>query len=127
MDSIHPFAGNKDAYVFSDLCELHKGVAHCARHERKCLVSGKAILSVIGYSCKNMSRLCCEQVGHVLEMGIGSSSETCEAMLAFVNKFRVPIVIMENVEEMGKERHESKNVAYLYEEVESLGYGITKT
>ena len=124
IDSIQPLVGNRDAPVFSDICELHKGVAHCARHERKCLVSGRAFLSVIGYSCKNMSKLCSEQLGHVLEMGIGSSSETCEAMLAFVNKFRTPVVIMENVEEMAKPECMSSNVAYLNKRYRAMGYEI---
>ena len=124
INSIHPLVGNPDAHVFSDIGELHTGVAHCARHERKCLVSDKAFLSVIGYSCKNMSKYCCKELGHVLEHRIGSSSETCEAMLAFVNKFRTPIVIMENVEEMAKPECMSSNVAYLNKRYRAMGYEI---
>ena len=124
MESVHPLVGNKDANVFENFCELHKGVAQCALRKQKCLVSGRAFLSVFGYSCKNMSKYCSQPLDHVLEAKVGSSSETCEAMLSYVDAFRVPIIVMENVEEMAKPESKSRNVAYLNKRYRSMGYQV---
>ena len=125
-------------HIFEDFAELHCGKAACCAHvsdvlppqPSKCVVPSDSFLAVVGYSCKDMSPLKKQDPGaasNVLRQAAGTSGATCLHLLRWLQTALPPVVILENVEEMGKERHESKNVAYLYEEVESLGYGITKT
>ena len=96
---------------------------HCAQacklDEERC-----PTLICAGYSCKNLSKLNCNPKEFVLRSATGSSGETAQALLKYLNDWRPAVALLENVEEMAREADESDNVSYFLEELEKLGYAM---
>ncbi len=123
-ETVHRLVGHSDACVFADFAEINQPLSECAVHGRKCRVNFGSFLAIAGYSCKGMSSLIGKPRGEVLPKGEGSSGATCFALLDYLRVSGTPMVLLENVPEMGKSEEESKNVAYLHGQLRDLGYEV---
>ncbi len=117
----------RKACLFREFGELDRGMAVCDAHSNDCEVSFEAFLAVAGWSCKGLSKkiaLAKQDQEQVLVTRKGSSGETCQYVLDYIGLSSTPIVVLENVEEMGKPEAFSENVRYLAESVRERGYAI---
>ena len=123
LETIHTIVGSPGC-VFQDFQDINQTMAPCAVHGQKCRVDFSPFMAIAGYSCKGMSSLVGKPRGEVLPKKQGSAGSTCQALLSYLQAATVPIVILENVPEMGKTEEESKNVAYLHGELRARGYEV---
>lgn len=122
--TVHENAEGKSACLFTDMALLSSGYGECVVHHHRCVVPRQTFMLVAGYSCKGMSALKGTSREDVLPSESGSSGKTAAALIAFLKRFRIPVTILENVEEMAKEEGQSRNVAYLHSALRSAGYMI---
>jgi len=102
--------------IFKDIAEIGGKTARCAKHEATGNgenVSGCDVLTVFlmsaGFSCKNMSKLFSSRVGTAgqfvkkkscLADGSGSSGETLDALLSYIQSHAPTILVLENVQDI---------------------------
>ena len=61
----------------------------CERHDKTCRVQEHPLVAIVGYSCKNLSKLNTPaSVSRVLRNQVGSSGETCFALLQYLRNHR---------------------------------------
>ena len=113
---------NSIGCLFSDLSDLASGKGHCIIHSEDCEIKANSFLFTIGYSCKTLSKNSSVPKANILADGIGSSGETCHAMLHHIQACRPRVGLLENVDEMAKSEAESTNVEFLLNACRDLGY-----
>ena len=89
-------------------------------------VKGRPFLAIIGYSCKGLSALSNLNKQIILTSEIGSSGETCKAMLEYFSAHRPLFGLLENVPEMAKPERESTNVRYIHSRFREIGYAMSE-
>ncbi|CAK0863930.1 unnamed protein product, partial [Prorocentrum cordatum] len=116
--------------MFEDLAELGNGRAKCSYHSKVCYVPMNAHVFVVGFSCKDFSRLTSslkrDQKGSLLIGIVGSSGTTFHWAFNHIMRARPAIVILENVPDIDEiEKDEDgvgKNVGHLYGILDEIGY-----
>ena len=128
LKTVHAAVGCGDACIYQDFASMHTGVGKCAAHNTEaCEVDAASVfMIVVGYSCKNLSRLnpTPGSRSEVLERRVGTSGNTAQHLVDYLRVMQPPVAILENVDEMAKSERDSKNVRYLNETLRSLGYVI---
>ena len=126
LETVHPelLHDPEDGCLFNEFIDLQASEAMCARHSQLCPVRSLPFLAIIGYSCKNLSRMNSKANQSVLRSMTGSSGQTAEAMLRYLETHRPMVALLENVEEMARDADVSDNVLYLFNELEKLGYAF---
>jgi hypothetical protein len=119
-----PAAAGHGACLFGEFADLANGYAYCNRHRQVCEVKHGAFLALVGYSCKNLSRLNPASNVGVLRAVSGSSGETCQSLLRYLRFFRPVVCLLENVEEMARDEDDSDNVAFFLSSLEGLDYSF---
>ena len=119
-------SARKEPCLFQDMVEVVNGAGHCIVHKQTCKLDEERCPTLLcaGYSCKNLSKLNCNPKEFVLRSATGSSGETAQALLKYLNDWRPAVALLENVEEMAREADESDNVSYFLEELDKLGYAM---
>lgn len=110
--------------MFADIAELAKGAAACLAHKKSCHLATDVFLLVVGYSCKDLSRVKTNDKTNVLSSGTGTSGETCRGMLDHIQATRPVFVLLENVEEMAKPEEDSTNVEFLHSSLRAMKYSV---
>jgi hypothetical protein len=110
--------------VFADITELGMGCAKCVFHDDNCQILAEQFLAIVGYSCKDLTRLKTTSKEGVLAKGTGSSGLTCRGMFDNVRATRPRVALLENVEEMARDEMDSSNVDFLHNSFRVMGYGV---
>ena len=122
---VEPNLGSGTFCMYDELHDLHTGAGACAAHMSRCGVRRHSDLFTCGFSCKDFSKLSGtfgkSERKRILQDALGTSGGTFRAMVAHVKCARPRIVILENVDQIGK--LDSPNVIYLWEVFRSMGYG----
>ena len=120
---VHDAIEAQDACLFKEFGDLPSGSGRCVVHNADCLVQTRPFMTIVGYSCKNMSTLNSQRHDRILEDKIGSSGSTCEHLVNYLSSSAPKTAILENVSEMAKTEEQSCNVRYLNQAVRDRGYG----
>jgi site-specific DNA-cytosine methylase len=121
---VHDALGATNACLFNDLGHLCQGSAPCVVHNDDCEVKAHSFLTIIGYSCKTLSKAIPIKKSSVLATGQGTSGETCHALLKYVSASRPRCLLLENVDEMAKAEEVSNNVQFLHSELRARGFAL---
>ncbi|CAE7413547.1 unnamed protein product [Symbiodinium sp. CCMP2592] len=119
-----PAVSQRHGCVFTEFASLAGTSAYCDRHQRTCRIQPSPLLVVVGYSCKQLSKMNNASNVGVLRSQTGSSGETCFALMKYLRQHRPVAALLENVEEMSRESQESDNVAFFLEQLEALEYSL---
>ena len=126
-----------EACAYSNINAISEKHAECSTHGKTCIIPS-TFLSSCGFSCKNFSR--CVNVHKseasssystrqqflqsILKEGRGSSGDTCQGMLKFLDAHRPKYHIWENVDDLMNGANEG-NLDFLLEALETVGYACT--
>ncbi len=116
---------HEPAMLLDDMCLLAKGQATDHISGRKVDVAPEMDLCVVGFSCKDLSRLSSafRNKTEILEAGAGTSGSTFQALLTILGRMpRKPAhLLLENVTSLSHGR----NLSYLQRSLRDLGYTVT--